>query len=122
MTNRRLDKFSRLMLKELGYIFLNEGKKLFGNAMIGVTRAIVSPDLGYVKVYINFLNVEDKEKMIETVRENTKELRMMLAHRIRNEVRRVPELAFFYDDSLDYAEKMDEIFKKLNQSEDKKEE
>lgn len=116
MTSRRHEKFSRLIQKELGYIFLNEGKKLFGNAIISVVRVMVSPDFGHVKVYINFLNVPDKKLMTESVRSYTRELRMMLAYRVRNEMRRIPELTFFYDESLDYAEKMDELFKKLNQT------
>jgi len=98
----------------MSYIFLNEGKKLFGQAMISVTRAIISPDMGHVKVYVNFLNVAEPVKMLEIIKEHMKELRVMLAHRVKNELRRIPELAFYYDDTLDYMEKMDEIFKKLN--------
>jgi len=114
MTNRRHDKIARLIQKEMSYIFLNEGKKLFGQAMISVTRAIISPDMGHVKVYVNFLNVAEPVKMLEIIKEHMKELRVMLAHRVKNELRRIPELAFYYDDTLDYMEKMDEIFKKLN--------
>jgi len=114
MTNRRHEKISRLIQKELSFLFLNEAKKLFGNAMISVTRVVISPDMGHVKVYVSFLNVADTEKMLEIIRLHIKELRLMLGQKLRNELRRIPELAFYYDDTLDYMEKMDEVFKKLN--------
>ena len=117
MTTRRNEKFTRLIQKEMSYIFLNEGKRYFGDAMISVTRVTVSPDFGYVKVYLNFLNIGDHQKMIEIIQSHNRELRMALGQRIRNQVRKVPELTFFYDDTLDYYERMDEVFKNLKKSE-----
>jgi len=114
MTNRRHEKISRLIQRELSYIFLNEAKKLFGNAMISITRVVISPDMGHVKVYLSFLNVAEPDKMLEHIRYHAKEVRMMLGQKLRNELRRIPDLAFYYDDTLDYMEKMEEVFKKLN--------
>lgn len=118
MTNRRLEKISRMLQKEMGLVFLNEGKKFFGNVMISVTQVIVSPDLGYAKFYLNYLNSPDNQKVTDLVNFYEKELRLALGHRIRNQVRKIPEIAFFYDNSLDYYEKIDEIIKKINQQED----
>ncbi len=117
MTSRRQEKFARLIQKELGYIFLTEGKKHFGDVIISVTRVVVSPDLGYVKAYLNFLNVQDSQQMILLIEKHTKDLRRVLAAQLRNSARKVPELNFFYDDTLDYIEKMDDVFKKLREQE-----
>lgn len=117
MVSRRQEKFSRLIQKELGYIFLTDGKKYFGNIIISVTRVVVSPDLSYVKAYLNFLNVQDHEQMILLVDKHNKDIRRSLAGLLKNSVRKIPELNFFYDDTLDYIEKMDEVFKKLHEQE-----
>ena len=119
MTTRRLEKLSRMLQKEMGLIFLNEGKKLFGNVMISVTRVLVSSDMGYAKFYLNYLNAKDRNKMTEMVQLHQKELRVALAQRIKNQVRKIPEISFFYDDSLDYFEKIDKIIKNINDKENK---
>jgi len=107
-----------MLQKEMGLVFLNEGKKFFGNVMISVTQVIVSPDLGYAKFYLNYLNSQDNQKVTDLVNLYEKELRMALGQRIRNQVRKIPEIEFFYDNSLDYYEKIDEIIKKINQQGD----
>ncbi|MBC8344211.1 MAG: 30S ribosome-binding factor RbfA [Bacteroidetes bacterium] len=129
MISRRQEKFARLIQKELGYIFLTDGKKYFGNAIISVTHIKASPDFGYVKAYLNFLNVGDPDQMIKLIEKHNRDIRKSLANQLKNSVRKVPELSFYYDDTLDYMEKMDEVFKKLHEkesssaesSEDKKE-
>lgn len=113
MSKIRQEKFARLIQKEMGYIFLTSGKRYLQNAMVSVTRVTASPDLGFVKIYVNFINSGQPEKMMEIVHEYTRELRHELAQRIRKEVRKIPEVAFFYDDTLDYYEKMEDIFKKI---------
>jgi ribosome-binding factor A len=114
MNSRRQEKFARLIQRELGNYFLRDGKKIFGSLIISVTHVIVSPDIGYAKIYVTFLNENDKNKALGLVKAYTREIRMALSSRIRNEVRKIPEIAFFYDDTLDYMEKIDEVFKKLN--------
>ena len=118
MLSRRQEKFSRLIQKELGLYFLNEGKKIFGNLMISVTQVIVSPDLGYAKIYLSFLNEKDHEKAIATIKEHAGEVKRHFGLRIRNDVRKIPQISFFYDDTLDYIEKIDDLFKKLHDKED----
>jgi len=110
----RQEKFSRLIQKELGSIFIKEGKKLFGDAIISVTRIIASPDLGHVKIYLNFINVKDTNAFMERIRDRTGEIKWILGKKIKNEIRKMPDLAFYYDDTLDYMEKMDQIFEKIN--------
>ena len=81
--------------------------------MVSVTKVFVSPDLGYAKIYVNFLNSKDTNQSVELLRLHMKTIRMALSARIRHEVMKIPEIAFFYDDTLDYMEKIEAIFKKI---------
>jgi ribosome-binding factor A len=114
MESKRQARFARQIQKELAEIFLREGKRMFGNSFISVSGIRVSPDLGYVKVYLTFLNEKQPEQALGLVRQHNKELRTMLAGRIKNLVRKIPELEFFYDDTMDVVERMDKIFAELH--------
>ena len=109
MDSKRQQKFSRLIQKELGGIFQQDTKSLFGKAWITVTQARVSPDLGVAKVYLSFLLVEDKGQLLDEINDKKKIIRQTLAVRIRNQVRVIPELVFFMDDTAEYAAKMDTL-------------
>ncbi len=113
MASRRQERFTHMVHRELSYIFLLEGKKIFRDTIVNVTRVIVSPDLGYVKVYLSFINNRDKDMMMEMVNQNAGQIRRLFGNRLRNEVRKIPQLAFYYDESMDYVEKMDKLFDKI---------
>jgi ribosome-binding factor A len=112
MDSQRQLKVSRLIQKELGEIFQRETRPLFGAALITVTQVRVSPDLGVAKVYVSLFNVPDTKALLESIKVHTKEIRMKLSDRIRKQVRIIPNLVFFHDDSLDYAMRIDELLKK----------
>ena len=112
MDSTRQLKFARLVQKEMAEIFQSETKGIFGPVMITVTQVRVSPDLGVAKVYVSLFPVKEKEKFLATIRTHTHELRHILGTRIRKQVRAIPELIFYLDDSLDYAERIDELLKK----------
>ena len=112
MDSTRQLKVSRLIQKELGEIFLKEVKTVFGNAMITVTQVRVSPDLSIARVYVSLFNAPDTKKLLKEIQANTKDIRTQLAIRIKKQVRIIPDLVFFLDDSLDYALRIDELLKK----------
>ena len=112
MDSQRQLKVSRLIQKELGEIFQRETRLLFGNALITVTQVRVSPDLGVAKVYVSLFNVPDTKALLELIKVHTKEVRTKLSDRIKKQVRVIPNLNFFLDDSLDYALRIDELLKK----------
>jgi ribosome-binding factor A len=119
-TTRQL-KFARLILKELSDLFVSDTKHLLGNMFITVTQVRVSPDLSVAKVYLSFMGVNDKEKTLELIRKHTKPIRKMLGEKIRKQVRIIPELIFYVDDSVDYATKINELFSKIDIPPDKDE-
>lgn len=101
-----------MLQKELGDIFLKESKHLIGRAMVTITRVLVSPDMGFAKVYLSFL-LTDPKQTYELINEHKKDIRHHLAKRIGKTVRIIPELAFFPDDSATYAQYMDKVISDL---------
>ena len=80
--------------------------------MVSVTRAKVSPDLSICTAYLSIFPSEKAEELLQNIHKNEKSIRYELGKRIRNQVRIIPELRFFIDDSLDYLEHIDELLKK----------
>lgn len=112
MTNTRQYKVSRLLQKELGIIFQHEGHSIFTGKMITVTEVRITPDLGQARVFLSIFPAAEKEIFDKTMGEHSQHIRHILAMRIRHQLRMVPELQFFLDDSLDYIENIDRLLKK----------
>ena len=112
MDSTRQLKVSRLVQKELGEIFQKETRLLFGNALITVTQVRISPDLGVARIFVSLFNVPDKQALLKSIQEHTKDIRMKLSTRIKKQVRIIPNLVFFLDDSVDYAMRIEELLKK----------
>ena len=111
MGTLRQQKVANLIKRELSEIFLLHGSAYLPGKMITVTITRISPDLSFAKSYLSIFPTEDLEKDIDTLRAHVKEIRFELGKRIRHQLRVVPELAFFGDDSIDYAEEIDELLK-----------
>lgn len=109
MEGKRLEKVNRLIQKELGDIFQKELKPQVPSLMITVTRVNVTSDLSYARVYLSVFGVDEKQKVVDEVNQNARAIRGMLGNRIRHQMRVVPELRFFEDDSLDYIENIDNL-------------
>jgi len=111
MESTRQNKVSRLLQKDLGDIFQRESRNLFRGAMITVTKVNVTKDLAIAKVYLSLFATKDKEDLIESIKVHSKEIRYKLAQRIGKQVRAIPELQFYIDDSLDYIENIETLLK-----------
>lgn len=110
----RQEKFARLIQKDLGEIFQQHRHEWLAGEFVTISAVNVSPDLGYVKVYLSLFNSKNRQTVMENVDLYNREIRKELAARLRNQVRKIPEIAFFEDDTLDYVDKMDKLFKDLN--------
>lgn len=113
MDSKRQQKFARQIQKDLGEIFQRDLRSQFDSVFITVTDVKVSPDLAIARAYLSFMLAKDKEGLLEQVRAKTKNIRQILANRIRHQVRIIPELQFFLDDTAEYAAKMDALFANL---------
>ena len=111
MQETRQNKISRLLQKELSLIFQQQTRATHGT-MVSVTRVKISPDLSICTAYLSIFPSEKGAEILENVKANVKSIRYELGTRVRNQLRIIPELRFFIDDSLDYIEHIDELLKK----------
>jgi len=111
MQETRQNKIARLLQKELSVIFQEQTRSLHG-VMVSVTRVKVSPDLSICTAYLSIFPSEKAEELIQNITKNEKQLRYELGTRVRYQLRIIPELRFFIDDSLDYIERIDSLLKK----------
>ncbi len=114
MESQRQQKFARLIQKEVGEIFQRDTKSLFGKAFITVTNVFISPDLALAKIYLSIMLAKNNEEMMDLINENKSKIRNILGQKIRHQARVIPELAFFLDESAEYASKMDKIISDLD--------
>lgn len=111
MQETRQNKIARLLQKELAEIFQSQTRMMRG-VMVSVTRVKVSPDLSICTAHLSIFPSNKGEELLRNINANEKSIRYELGKRIRNQVRIIPELRFFIDDSLDYIERIDELLKK----------
>ncbi|GGK89066.1 30S ribosome-binding factor RbfA [Rufibacter glacialis] len=114
MESKRQQKFARLIQKELAEIFQRDVSHLFQSSYISVSGVAVSPDLGVAKVHLSLLLNPNGRDMLNEIKVHTKTIRHELAKRIKNQVRVIPELIFYLDDTAEYAAKMDKIIAGLD--------
>ena len=110
METTRQNKIARLLQKELSDIFLLQTKSMPG-VLISVSAVRISPDLSVARAYLSIYPSEKAEEIINNVNDNMKTIRYELGTRVRHQLRIIPELKFFVDDSLDYIEKIDSLLK-----------
>ena len=110
MERTRKHKISRLLEKELSEIFLLQTKAMPGT-LVSVSAVRISPDMSIARVYLSVFPSEKAEEIVKNINENMKTIRYELGTRVRHQLRIIPELKFFVDDSLDYIEKIDSLLK-----------
>ena len=99
-----------MLQKELSDIFLQQTKAMPG-VLISVSTVRISPDMSVARAYLSVFPSEQSEEIIKNVNANVKSVRYELGSRVRHQLRIIPELKFFVDDSLDYLERIDELLK-----------
>lgn len=109
MESKRQQRISKLLQKDLGEIFQVELRHLTRGAMVTVTKVHITPDLAIAKVYLSLFAAKDKESLMKSIVKHASEIRGKLGNRIRHQLRAVPELHFYEDDSLDYIENIENL-------------
>lgn len=111
MQETRQNKIARLLQKELSTLFLEQTRSMHG-VMVSVTRVRISPDLSVCTAYLSIFPSERGEELLQNINRNNSQLRYALGQRVRHQLRIIPELRFYIDDSLDYIDRIDELLKK----------
>ena len=113
MNTKRQSQLEAMIKRNFSLVLQQEGSAIYGNEpLVTVTNVAVSPDLSIAKIYLSVFNMEDKQALID-VMENAQvkaKLRYVLGQRLRNNIRKIPQLHFFLDDTLDEMEKLNKLF------------
>jgi ribosome-binding factor A len=110
----RQQKYAKLIQKELSDIFQRDKRGILDNAFVTIADVRMNPDLSVAKVYISLLLAREKEKTLEKINKHKSEIRKALGGKIGKQVRIIPELIFFKDETAENAIRMDDLIKNLN--------
>jgi len=111
MESTRQKKVARQIQKDVSEILLSKTFSISPNSLISVSKVRISPDLSYAKVFLSVFPLKDKNFFFQTLKIHSSEIRNALGKRVRHQLRIVPELSFFIDDSIDYAENIDRLLR-----------
>ncbi|MBR6374629.1 MAG: 30S ribosome-binding factor RbfA [Alloprevotella sp.] len=111
METTRQQKISRLIQKELGDIFQRQTQTMRG-VLVSVSRVRISPDMSVCRAYLSVFPSEKAQEIVENINANAAAVRFELGKRVRHQLRIIPEIKYFIDDSLDYIDHIDELLKK----------
>jgi len=112
--SKRQKQVGQLVMEEMSDIFQREGMSMVRGGMVSISKVTVTPDLLEARVYLSLFKIEEPEALMQQIADRTSEWRNQLGKRVRHQLRRVPDLKFYLDDTLDHVFKMEEIFKTLN--------
>ena len=116
--SKRQKQIGGLLNEELNDIFRRMGLNMLDNGMISITSVRITPDLLEARVYLSLFQVKDPAAAMKKIEDKSWEIKRELAGRVKQQLRRIPELKFFHDDSLDHVFKMEELFKQINKPAD----
>src|SRR5215211_7060651 len=111
--NKRQKQISGLIQEEISSIFQRLGLNMVDGGMVSVSSVKITPDLLEARIYLSIYHVADVNATMKKIEERAWEIKKELAARVKQQLRRIPELKFFLDDSLDHAFKMEELFNKI---------
>jgi ribosome-binding factor A len=111
METTRQPKIARQIQRDIADIFQKEGRDLLRGTLVTVTEVRVSPDFNYAKIYVSIFPFDRSAATMKEIEHQNWFIRRALGQRIRNQVKNVPELQFFLDDSLEYIEHIEEALK-----------
>lgn len=109
METTRQQKIAKLIQRDLAGVFQKECRHLLSGTLVTVTKVQVTRDLSIAKVYLSLFATNNNKTVVETLQKNVKEIRFNLGQRVHNQLRVIPELHFYEDDSLDYIENIEKL-------------
>ena len=117
--NKRQKQVGKLVMEELSDIFQKEGMNIVDGGMVSITKVMITPDLLEARVYLSFFQVKDPAALLHKIKERAWDWRKQLGQRVKDQLRRVPDLQFFSDDTLEHVFKMEELFKQIQKDREK---
>ena len=117
---KRQKQVAAVINQELNNIFLRMGLNMSDGGMVSISSVKVTPDLFQARVYLSFFQVKDVEATLTKIKDRYKEIRRELGIKVRHQLRSIPELTFYIDDTLDYVFKIEELLKKVRTDDEMK--
>ena len=113
MESKRQKQTAEVIKRHFGNVLIQEGVNIYGGAFVTVTKVQVTPDISQAKIYLSIYNSHDKDKIIARIRDSAHILKRDLVKRIRKHIRRIPDISYYNDDTLDEMQKIDRLFTNL---------
>lgn len=118
--SKRQRQVSAVLEKEINAIFLHLGIQIMQGVLISISSVKVTPDLAEARIYLSFYNSKDPNSLLKAIEERAWEIKKELASAVRHQLRIVPSLNFFVDDTLAYVDKMETLFKEIKEQDSNK--
>lgn len=112
---KRQKQIAGVLIEEFNDIFHRLGLNMIDGGMISISTVKITPDLLEARIFLSLFQVKDKDAALKKIGERNWEIKKELVARVKHQLRRIPELKYFVDDTLDHVFKMEELFKKLNE-------
>ena len=117
---KRQKQVAGLLYEEFNEIFQRLGLTMLEGGMVSISSVKITPDLLEARIYLSFFQLKDPNAGLKKIEEKAWEIKKELTARVKHQLRRIPELKFYIDDTLDHVFKMEELFKKINAERDEK--
>ena len=115
---RRQKQVAGLIQEEITTIFQRLGLNMMDNGMVSISSVKITPDLLEARIYISLFKVADEKLVMKKLEDRSWEIKKVLAARVKHQLKRIPELKFFYDNTLTHVFKMEEIFKQIKKDDE----
>lgn len=112
---KRQKQVAAVLLDEVNMIFRKLGLNMMHGGMVSISKIKVTPDLLEARIYLSFFKIEDKAAALKTIYHKAWEIKKELSTKLGGQLRRIPVINYYEDDTLDYVFKMEEVFKKINE-------
>ncbi|MBI1342902.1 MAG: 30S ribosome-binding factor RbfA [Terrimonas sp.] len=112
---KRQKQVGSLINKEVNDIFQRLGLSMVEGGMVSVSSVKITPDLLEARIYLSFFQVQDTAAALKKIEDRAWEIKKELAARVKQQLRRIPEIKYFADDTLEHVFKMEALFKKIKE-------
>jgi ribosome-binding factor A len=119
LEGKRQKQVAAVLEKELNEIFQRLGLSMIDGGMVSIASVKITPDLFDARVYLSFFKVADPVASLKSIEDRNWEIKKELTARVRHQLRSMPQLSFYIDDTLDYVDKMEQLFKDIKKHEKK---
>jgi ribosome-binding factor A len=110
---KRQKQVATVIQKDLNEIFQRHGLSMINGGMVSIASVKITPDLFDARIYLSFFKVDDPQATLKVIQEKAWEIKKELTARVRHQLRSMPQLTFYIDDTLDYVDKMENLFKEI---------